>query len=274
MGVRLIVEVLDYAPASLTPRERYVLIVLAEGARDHTRVCWPGIEDDETFIQRSRLKSRSQRYAVIKALIEKGALDNFQRGQKGVRAGYRIARMAPKGAVLPPAQGPGNQDAENQDAAPQGPGSEHSGSRNPGFRVPETRTPSPQSPQSPHSLDPTTPPVDDPDEDHMTKPTKKKTPAPEHFPITDRMREWAKTRVPDVDIDFETEQFLDTHAAKGNKFVDWTRAWQTWMRNSRRFSEERQQRRGHLRVVGGTRADIPTNDHWDNITDEDLENIL
>ncbi|GAB3209765.1 hypothetical protein GCM10027294_25480 [Marinactinospora endophytica] len=165
MGVRLIVEVLDYAPASLTPRERYVLIVLAEGARDHTRVCWPGVEDDERFIHRSRLKSRSQRYAVLKALVEKGVLENVRRGQKGVRAGYRIAPMAPEGAALPPfqgpgirdadgleghVQGPGNQDAESRNGDAQGPGFRDSGSRFSGFRVPDSGTPSPQSPQSPH----------------------------------------------------------------------------------------------------------------------------
>ncbi|QVJ03032.1 hypothetical protein KGD82_13440 [Nocardiopsis eucommiae] len=106
----------------------------------------------------------------------------------------------------------------------------------------------------------------------MDNTPKKKTPAPENFVITDAMRAWAKERVPNVDIDFETEQFLDTHAAKGNKFLDWNRAWHTWMRNSRKFSEERQQgRRGNLRVVGGSRNDVPDNSYWDNISDEDLK---
>lgn len=175
MGVRLIVEVLDFAPANLTPRERWALVVMAEGARDTTRVCWPGVENDERFIRRCRL-SRSQRYAVIKALIEKGALENVRRGQKHVRASYRIAAMAPAEAVLPEpqdapeesevpdSQGPGlqdaetpapgaqrpdSQDAENQDFDSQRPGSESSASRFTDLSVPDYRTPSPQSPQSP-----------------------------------------------------------------------------------------------------------------------------
>lgn len=154
MGVRLMVEVLDYAPANLTPRERWTLVVLAESARDTTRVCWPGIEDDDVFIRRCRL-SRSQRYAVLRALIDKGALENVRRGQKHVRAGYRIAVMAPKGAKLPepqdnPApQHPDSQDAEKSAPGSQGPGFEGSGSRFSDLRVPVYRTPSPQSPQSP-----------------------------------------------------------------------------------------------------------------------------
>lgn len=44
MSIRLIVEVLDHAPADLTSQERLVLVVLAEGARDHTRTCWPGMD--------------------------------------------------------------------------------------------------------------------------------------------------------------------------------------------------------------------------------------
>jgi hypothetical protein len=46
------------------------------------------------------------------------------------------------------------------------------------------------------------------------------------------MREWARINVPTVDLERETAQFLDHHAAKGNTFVDWRRAWMTWMRNA------------------------------------------
>lgn len=44
MGVRLVVEVLDHAPACLTPGDRLLLIVLAENANDDTREGWPGWE--------------------------------------------------------------------------------------------------------------------------------------------------------------------------------------------------------------------------------------
>jgi len=42
MGVGLVTEVLDYAPANLTPVDRLLLIVIAENANDGTRQGWPG----------------------------------------------------------------------------------------------------------------------------------------------------------------------------------------------------------------------------------------
>ncbi|NIL60079.1 hypothetical protein HCB18_27830 [Salinispora arenicola] len=42
MGVRLLNEVLDHAPADWTQAERLFIAVLAEKARDTTRRAWPG----------------------------------------------------------------------------------------------------------------------------------------------------------------------------------------------------------------------------------------
>ncbi|MFD9947723.1 helix-turn-helix domain-containing protein [Nonomuraea sp. NPDC059023] len=69
------------------------------------------------------------------------------------------------------------------------------------------------------------------------KPAKKRrksptTPAPEKLEITLQMRQWAREKGIRVDLVLETEQFLDHHRARGNEFVDWVAAWQTWMRNT------------------------------------------
>lgn len=135
MGIGLIVEVLDAAPAALTPRERYALVVLAETARDDTRQCWPGIEDDPKLVRRLRL-SRTQRYAVIKALVDKGALEHVGRGQKHVRAVYKINQFGaqrpenpdpeadlsiPETGTLNRSQHPENRDPERVDTSPQRP---------------------------------------------------------------------------------------------------------------------------------------------------------
>lgn len=149
MGIRLIAEVLDGAPETLTWRELYVLVVLAENARDGTRQCWPGVEDNPDVIRRLRL-SRTQRYKVIGSLIDKGALVRVKRGQKGVRAVYAIPPLA--------AQRPENRDPDETLSVPetgtlnesQRPGSVHSGSRFGTFSVPETGTPSPHTPQTTH----------------------------------------------------------------------------------------------------------------------------
>lgn len=165
MGIRLMVEVLDYAPDNLTPRERWALIAIAEDARDETRMCLKGIESNPVLARRLRV-GRSERAAIIKALIDKGALERVKRGQKHQHAVFRIPRLAPPedgGSQGPEtseaenefrvretgtqdrSQGPESPDAEDA----QGPDSATSASGNCRLRVREPRTPSPQSPQDP-----------------------------------------------------------------------------------------------------------------------------
>lgn len=122
MGIRLFVEVLDYAPATLTWRERHALSVLAENANDATRTCWPGIEDDPVIAHRMRLPGRSSRYEVMKGLRTKKALETVSAGRRGSRAVYRIPELGP-------AQGPGTPDANDA-----------TGSGNSGHSVRETQT--------------------------------------------------------------------------------------------------------------------------------------
>lgn len=128
MGIRLFVEVLDYAPAELTWRERYALCVLAENANDGTRECWPGIEDDPTIAQRMRLPARSSRYEVMKALRLKKALETVSAGRRGSRAVYRIPDLAP-------AQGPETSDPNE----PTGSGNSGRNQSN-SVREPQTQT--------------------------------------------------------------------------------------------------------------------------------------
>jgi hypothetical protein len=173
MGIRLVKEAAMGARADLTWRERYVLLVLATSAMDDTRECAPGIEDNPDFIARTRLASRTQRYAVIASLVGKGALLRLERGRNGVRAVFAIAPFVtlpdlerprdpdvpaesrhadgdparnlqhvdnPQGAasapVENPVKGPSNRDAS---ASAKGPGSETEGSRKPGLKGPVNR---------------------------------------------------------------------------------------------------------------------------------------
>jgi DNA-binding MarR family transcriptional regulator len=66
---------------------------------------------------------------------------------------------------------------------------------------------------------------------------------PEIFPITEAMRAWAQENLPSVNVERETEQFLDHHRAKGSVFEDWIAAWRTWMRRAASFQEERAESR-------------------------------
>jgi hypothetical protein len=104
VGVRLIVEALDWAPESLTHRERLVLVVLCEDARDgalgeiddkghEKRVTWSKV-DSPDVLRRCHV-SRAELYAVLKSLIRKGCIEVAVRGQPGRRARYRIRRLVP-----------------------------------------------------------------------------------------------------------------------------------------------------------------------------------
>jgi hypothetical protein len=105
MGIRLVMEAAGRAPAELTWRERYVLLVLAASAIDDSRECPAGIEDKPEIVTRLRL-SRTQRYAVIAALCDKGVLLRMERGRNGVKASYAIAPFV----KIPGLGGPGDPD--------------------------------------------------------------------------------------------------------------------------------------------------------------------
>jgi hypothetical protein len=118
MGIRLVMEAISrHAPESLTWRERYALTVLAATAMDGTRELPPGIEDNPEVIARLRL-GRSERYAVLKSLTDKGALLHLERGRNGVGAVYAIAPFS----TIAGAGRPGEPDARPVDNRNEGSG--------------------------------------------------------------------------------------------------------------------------------------------------------
>ncbi|WP_051940743.1 hypothetical protein [Phaeacidiphilus oryzae] len=105
MGIRLIVEVLDHAPQTLTHREKLTLTVLAEDANDETRRTWSSVE--APMILRRCKVTRSGMYEVLKGLVAKGALEKTTAGQKNVRAAeYRLLPLAPQCPGSPDTEGP------------------------------------------------------------------------------------------------------------------------------------------------------------------------
>jgi hypothetical protein len=59
-----------------------------------------------------------------------------------------------------------------------------------------------------------------------------KHPLPEDFAITIEMRAWAGERIPQVDLEFETEKLVMWAQAKGVWRSDWTATWRSWMLNA------------------------------------------
>ncbi|WP_432041459.1 hypothetical protein [Streptomyces cadmiisoli] len=125
MGSRLYVEVLDYAPTTLTHREKLALSVLADDARDSTRITWSSVES-EKILRRAQV-SRPQIYEVIKALVKKGVLEKVTAGQKNGTAKYRIL----------PLQCPQIPDTDPDPQGPESPDTDES-------QCPETPDPRPE----------------------------------------------------------------------------------------------------------------------------------
>ena len=73
--------------------------------------------------------------------------------------------------------------------------------------------------------------------DYSAPRKKNNTSLPDNFEVTKEMFDWAKKTGVTCNIKFETDQFIDYHTAKDSKFANWKLAWQTWMRNSIKFSK-------------------------------------
>jgi len=59
--------------------------------------------------------------------------------------------------------------------------------------------------------------------------------APDEFSITDKMRQYAKTKNFTGNLENLTEKFLNFHQSKGNRFVSWEAAWRNWVLNELKF---------------------------------------
>ncbi|GGZ51509.1 hypothetical protein [Streptomyces rubiginosohelvolus] len=143
MGGRLYVEVLDYAPTTLTHREKLALAVLADDARDSTRITWSSVES-EKILRRAQV-SRAQIYALIKSLIAKDCLKKVSAGQKNGTAKYMIL----------PLQRPQLPDAENDGQRPDSPDTDgdSQGPQNPDTDAQGPEIPDTDDSQSPDSAD-------------------------------------------------------------------------------------------------------------------------
>jgi hypothetical protein len=162
MGIYLVEEVMDYAPASLKPMEWKGLIVLARDANDNSRLVFHGVNDAEILHRVGVSKSRWD--SIRGGLLAAGVLEyqrrpdgSEMRGNAGGVAKFRIPDLKNHPDARKPAENrqPSNKPAGNRHAS--------SGERVPetgshldgmvagiqGERLPETGTPTPLSSSNP-----------------------------------------------------------------------------------------------------------------------------
>lgn len=101
----------------------------------------------------------------------------------------------------------------------------------------ENSAPSPSENSAPitcHSLEPVKEPICGKAE---PKKEKRMTQLPDSFEPNENNIETAKKA--GIDIEYQLQQFKDWHLAKGSKYKDWNRAFNTWLRKSVEFSQNK-----------------------------------
>ncbi len=260
------VEVLKHAPANLGPSERMVLVAIAEDARDATRESWALTRADlcqRTGMSAEALKKAFQRLAKagleVRIPLKTDKKGNPVYAYEGKQSTYRLPPL--KSGEQSPASEGGTESrladqAEDSDSRPSeteaGTGSplsaEEEGTQAPLFD-PEGGTESPEggtgSPPTPHNPS-TTSPSEKTQGGAGGRASRRKpeTPAPEIFPVTADMRAWAHNhkRTITVDLEDQTERFLNNARQNDRRCRDWVAAWRNWILKAQDFADRDRQR--------------------------------
>ncbi|MER7363604.1 helix-turn-helix domain-containing protein [Nonomuraea wenchangensis] len=141
-------EVLDFAPADLTPAQRLVLVVIAERAYDDTREAWPGGSEKwglETIARRTGLKVDSVRKAIqqmarkgveVRVPIKVGADGRPVYAHEGQQTTFRIPRFSHRADQDSPSKSEEGGSASAHSSQEGGPRSQEGGS--PSTPIPHT----------------------------------------------------------------------------------------------------------------------------------------
>jgi hypothetical protein len=71
------------------------------------------------------------------------------------------------------------------------------------------------------------------------QPSETGTPVPNDFVISTEMKDWASREAPSLNIEAETEKFIDHYLAKGTVLRDWVAMWRNWMRRATNFQQDK-----------------------------------
>lgn len=197
---------------NLSHTAKIVLLALADNAND-AGVCWPSIPK---VAERCSLDQRSV-YRAIAMLEGSGHVETESRPGKPTI--YRVHPQPPdKESGLPltgshPCQ-PVSPDTQSQ--------------------TPDSLSVPPPFPPS-RALPPNPPPSVRQESSLKSRAPKRarSRTVPEDFQITEAMREWARGKAPNVDLEVETEKFRD-HEFR-DPHSDWPAAWRQWIRRSPEF---------------------------------------
>lgn len=186
--------------------EKLVLLALADNANDEG-LAYPSVA---TLTKKCGLSERSVQ-SVTSKLVDLGLLLRQERTGRST-----LYKVTPAGNAPPQTVHPAGYAPTPANGAPPPPQTVHP-------------TPANGAPITVRE------PSFEPSPNHQLVRGKRATPrrrCPEDFQITEELREWAKTKAPDVDIDAETEGFRDWEFKHARS--DWDATWRGWMRTAQK----------------------------------------
>jgi hypothetical protein len=215
--------------AGLTHTSKIVLLALADNAND-AGVCWPSIPNIAT---RCSMDERSI-YRVIALLEGGGHLTTEARPGKSTI--YRVHPQTPDPKSVQPLTKRQASHATTPDVKSSPPLTHSQAPQKPTpdrlSGTPDTQSvPPPVLP--PHTPPSYPPPVNPQEPSGRARARARSRTVPEDFEVTQAMREWARAKCPEVNIEAETESFRD-HEFRDPR-SNWPAAWRQWMRRSPQF---------------------------------------
>ncbi|AKR78424.2 MULTISPECIES: helix-turn-helix domain-containing protein [Edwardsiella] len=212
------------------PVRKLVLIKLADNANDNGE-CWPSYQHIADHCECSKSAVRTH----IEALIGMGVLVKENRignnNGKGNKSNvYYLNLNTPMSAESTP-------PVPSKSIAPMSSKSTAMSSGDTPCAA-TWQTPVPSDDTRTYQLEPVIEPIGE--KQTSDRKIKRATQLPDDFKPSDSHRAMASEF--GVDIDLELAQFCDYHLAKGTTFKSWPAAFNTWLRNAKKFAGNRGQR--------------------------------
>ncbi|EDQ8690625.1 helix-turn-helix domain-containing protein [Salmonella enterica] len=199
------------------PLRKLVLIKLADNANDEGE-CWPSYQHiaDQCEVSRSTVKSH------IRALEDMGLLKREFRRKGELNQSNVFYLTLDNAQQIPPESGGAGDDRGGAGDDRGGAGDDRGGAGA------DLGGGAGADPRTYHSFEPVKEPLE-----------RKKKPSsmPEGFSPSASHQKMAEEF--GISLQDEFDKFTDHHLSKGSKFIDWSRALNTWLRNARGFQKSR-----------------------------------
>ncbi|MGU7214522.1 helix-turn-helix domain-containing protein [Salmonella enterica subsp. enterica serovar Schwarzengrund] len=199
------------------PLRKLVLIKLADNANDEGE-CWPSYQHiaDQCEVSRSTVKSH------IRALEDMGLLKREFRRKGELNQSNVFYLTLDNAQQIPPESGGAGAYRGGAGADRGGAGADRGGAGA------DLGGGAGADPRTYHSFEPVKEPLE-----------RKKKPSsmPEGFSPSASHQKMAEEF--GISLQDEFDKFTDHHLSKGSKFIDWSRALNTWLRNARGFQKSR-----------------------------------